>query len=84
VMMAEFFTAPKRSAKTLLDSLIAEFPEVIPHGPRLHQELASLADDPRYHASLYSRAITPRCFAWFDELPEFENIGRHLPAYQRP
>ena len=84
LMMREFFTTPKRSGRAVLQALIDEFPELRTLGPQLHRELAGLADSRAYHASLYSRSITPRAFAWFDELPEFRNIGRFLPAYDRP
>jgi hypothetical protein len=83
-MMSEFFTAPKRAGRAVLQALLDEFPELGPLATELHSELAGLADSREYHASLYSREITPRAFAWFDELPEFEDIGRHLLAYQRP
>lgn len=83
-MMREFFTAPKRGGKAVLEALLAEFPELDSHGVRLHLELRSLATSPVYHASLYSREITPRSFALFDELPEFHSIGRYLLAYKRP
>lgn len=83
-LMREFFTRPKRAARAVLQSLLAEFAELRPLGPQLHRELAALAASPDYHASLYSRTMTPRCFALFDELPEFHDIGRSLPAYRRP
>jgi hypothetical protein len=82
-MMAEFFTSPKRAAKAVLQALIDEFPELHPLGPQLHRELSALSHSRDYHASLYSRETTPRCFALFDELPEFCNAGRHLLAYER-
>ena len=82
-MMAEFFTSPKRAAKAVLQALIDEFPELHPLGPQLHRELSALSHSRDYHASLYSRETTPRCFALFDELPEFRNAGRHLLAYER-
>jgi hypothetical protein len=81
-MMAEFFTSPKRAAKAVLQTLIDEFPDLQPLGPQLHRELRALSHSRSYHASLYSRATTPRCFALFDELPEFRNAGRHLLAYE--
>jgi hypothetical protein len=83
-MMTEFFTAPKRSAKVLLGALLDEFSELATLGPQLHRELSALAVSPAYHASLYSRKVTPRCFSLFDELPEFDGIGRSFLAYQRP
>jgi hypothetical protein len=83
-MMREFFTTPKRAGKAVLQALIDEFPELKPLGPALHRELGELALSRDYHASLYSRALTPRGFALFDELPEFREMGRYLLAYQRP
>ena len=83
-MMTEFFTAPKRSGKAVLQALLDEFPELAPLAGELHSGLAGLGNSRDYHAGLYSREVTPRAFAWFDQLPEFEDIGRHLLAYQRP
>jgi hypothetical protein len=68
----------------VLQALLDEFPELQPLGPQLHGELRELAKSRDYHASHYSRESTPRCFALFDELPEFRDIGRHLLAYERP
>lgn len=83
LMMAEFFTSPKRAAKAVLQALLDEHPELDSLGPQLHRELGDLSTSRDYHASLYSRETTPRCFALFDELPEFRNVGRHLLAYER-
>ena len=83
LMMAEFFTAPKRAAKAVLQALLDEFPELQALGPQLQRELRELTRSRDYHASLYSRETTPRCFALFDRLPEFRDIGRHLLAYDR-
>ncbi len=84
LMMAEFFTAPKRSARAVVRALTGEFPNLRPLEPQLLSELADLANSVAYHAILYSRETTPRCFGLFDGLPEFHDIGRALPAYQRP
>jgi hypothetical protein len=81
-MMSEFFTAPKRAGKAVLQALIDEFPELVALGPDLHRELHELARSQEYHASLYSRTLTPRAFALFDDLPEFKTIGRYLLAYE--
>lgn len=83
-LMAEFFTVPKRSAIAVLNALLAEFPDLSPIAPQLRRELAELKHSATYHAGLYSREITPKAFALFDSLPEFANIGKYLPAYQRP
>ena len=84
VMMAEFFTAPKRAGKAVLQALLDECPELAPLGADLHRELGALGTSRDYHASLYSRELTPRAFELFDALPEFKNIGRHLLAYEPP
>lgn len=83
-MMSEFFTAPKRAGKAVLQALLDEFSELAPLGADLHRELDALGKSRDYHASLYGREITPRAFTLFDELPEFKHIGNHLLAYQRP
>lgn len=80
-LMREFFTAPKRAGKAVLDALLDEFPDLDPIASQLRCELAQLKSSIPYHASLYSREVTPKAFALFDSLPEFKNIGRSLPAY---
>lgn len=80
-MMAEFFTVPKRSAIAVLNALLTEFPDLAPIAPQLRRELSDLKHSPAYHASLYSREVTPKAFALFDSLPEFSNIGKYLHAY---
>jgi hypothetical protein len=82
-LMREFFTVPKRAARSVLDALLSEFPELTPIAGQLRRELAELKSSLPYHASLYSRDITPKAFALFDTLPEFADIGKSLPAYQR-
>jgi hypothetical protein len=82
-MMAEFFTVPKRSAMVVLGALIDEFPELAIMGARFREEIGELRHSAAYHESLYSRTINPRCFALFDELPEFKNMGTYLPGYRR-
>ena len=83
-LMAEFFTAPKRSAHAVLEALLEEFSELAALAPQLRSELSELKNSIPYHASLYSREVTPKAFALFDSLPEFEKIGKFLPTYQRP
>lgn len=80
-LMAEFFTVPKRSAIAVLEALLTEFPNLSTIAPQLRQELADLKHSTAYHASLYSREVTPKAFALFDSLPEFADIGKSLPAY---
>lgn len=82
-LMAEFFTVPKRSAIAVLNALLAEFSDLAPIAPQLRRELSDLKHSTAYHASLYSREVTPKAFALFDSLPEFADIGKYLPAYER-
>ncbi len=83
-LMAEFFTVPKRSAMVVLEALIGEFPDLAAMAGDFRREIGGLRHSQAYHESLYSRAINPRCFALFDALPEFRDMGRYLPGYQRP
>ncbi len=82
-LMAEFFTVPKRSARVVLGALIDEFPDLAATACDFRREIGELRHSQAYHESLYSRAINPRCFALFDALPEFRDMGRFLPGYQR-
>lgn len=84
VIIDKIFTTPKRAGKAVLQALIDEFPDLKYYSIKLHHELGELTTSRAYHASLYSREITPRGFALFDELPEFHNMGRYLLAYERP
>jgi hypothetical protein len=84
LIMSEFFTAPKRASKAVLQNLIAEFPELGETGPQLHREMRDLSHSRDYHASLYRRSLTPRCFELFDKLPEFRGIEKSLLAYDPP
>jgi len=82
-LMAGFFTVPKRSAIAVLNALIAGFSDLAPILPQLRLELSDLKHSTACHASLNSREVTPKAFTLFDSLPEFENIGKHLPAYRK-
>jgi hypothetical protein len=82
-LMAEFFTVPKRSSMVVLGALIDEFPELAVMAGAFRREIGDLANSQAYHESLYSRAINPRCFALFDELPEFRDMEKYLQGYRR-
>jgi hypothetical protein len=81
-MVREFFSAPRRGQLGVLDTLAAEFPELQERVPEMKRQLLSLAADEHYQLSLYSRDITPRCFARFDEWPEFRVLERAMPGYR--
>ena len=82
-MMAEFFTAPKRAARAVVNQLVKEHAELSAiHGTFL-KELDELRHDRAYHASLYDRKKLPRTFELFDRSPEFARLGDILLAYDR-
>jgi hypothetical protein len=82
-MLGEFFNAPKRAQLRVAQQLALEFPELRAREAEMRRELLALSNDAQYQASLYSREIVPRAYAWFDRWPEFralESCGyRRLP-----
>jgi hypothetical protein len=40
-----------------------------------------LANDARFHQSLYSREIVPKTFALFDRYAEFRTLGDRVRGY---
>ena len=81
-MIREFFSAPKRGQLSVIDTLAAEFPELNGLVPEMKRQMLNLAADERYLFSIYSRDITPRCFAAFDQWPEFRVLERAMPGYR--
>jgi P-aminobenzoate N-oxygenase AurF len=81
-MVREFFSVPRRGQLNVVDTLAWEFPELRDRVPELKRQMLSLAADERYQLSLYSREITPRCFARFDQWPEFRVLERAMPGYR--
>ena len=81
-MVAEFFSAPKRGQLAVIDTLATEFPELRNRVPELKRQLLSLGADERYQLSIYSRQITPRSFARFDQWPEFRILERTMSGYR--
>lgn len=81
-MMREYFTTPKRAAIKVVDELVSQFPELEPLRVTLHNDLKDLKTSKAYHRSLYSRELTPRSFKLFDQLPEFNDLGKTLLAYE--
>lgn len=81
-MVREFFSAPRRGQLSVVRRLAHECPELQARLPEIERQLLALGSDDRYHVSIYSRDITPRCFAYFDEWPEFRALERVMPGYR--
>lgn len=81
-MLSEFFSAPRRGQLSVVRRLVHECPELQPRLPEIERQLLALGSDERYHFSIYSRDITPRCFAHFDEWPELRALERVMPGYR--
>jgi P-aminobenzoate N-oxygenase AurF len=73
-MLAEFFNAPKRAQLRVVHQLAREFPSLRAEEAEMRRQLLALSDDDQYQASLYSREIVPRTYAWFDRWPEFQAL----------
>jgi hypothetical protein len=48
----------------------------------LEQQTRALTADARYRRSIYSREVTPRPFALFDQWPEFRVLESAMPGYR--
>jgi hypothetical protein len=81
-IVGEFFSAPKRGQLSVIVTLAREFPELQPHVPTLMGQLLELAEDAEYRQSMYSREVTPRSFARFDQWPEFRVLEKAMPGYR--
>lgn len=85
--LGEFFNAPKRAQLCVVRQLALEFPDLRGREAEMQRQVLDLSHDAQYQASLYSREIVPRAYAWFDQWPEFralENCGyRRLPEAAR-
>jgi hypothetical protein len=81
-LVREFFSAPKRAQLGVVEALGREFPELQGVMPELKRQLLSLATDEHYQRFIYRREDTPRCFARFDEWPEFRVLERAMPGYR--
>jgi hypothetical protein len=81
-LVREFFSAPRRGQICVLDTLAREFPELEPQLPELKRQTLALTTDARYRRSIYSREVTPRSFALFDQWPEFRVLERAMPGYR--
>ena len=82
-VLREFLSAPKRTGMRVIDHLVKECPELLPRKAELQDAMRSLDGNPRFHQSIYSRAIVPKTFALFDRYAEFRNMGKSLSGYSR-
>jgi hypothetical protein len=83
-MMGEYFTAPKRSGLRVVAELVKEFPALKPLWPDLQTQMLQLFQNQEYSFLCYSRTVTPKAFARFDQWPEFHSLNHVLPAYSPP
>ena len=81
-MLGEFFSTPKRGQLRVVAMLAREFPELRKREPEMSRQLLALPQDETYQLSLYSRRIVPRCFAQFDQWPEFRVMERAIRGYR--
>jgi hypothetical protein len=80
-LVREFFSVPRRGALAVIRELVHQCPELAGRESELIDALRGLGQQPRFHASLYSREIVPQTFRRFDRWPEFARVGRVLDAY---
>ena len=81
-LVGEYFNTPRRGGLRVIRKFITEFPALRPRLEEMEQQILSLAQDVEYHRSLYSREITPKAFARFDDWEEFRGIEEVLLAYE--
>jgi hypothetical protein len=80
-MLGEFFNAPKRAQLRVVHQLACEFQPLRDKEEEMRRQMLALSTDGPYQASLYSREIVPRTYAWFDRWPEFRAL--ESCGYQR-
>jgi hypothetical protein len=80
-MMGEYFTTPKRSGLRVVSDLVKEFPVLQPLWPELRIQMLGLSQNLEFNLLGYSRHVTPKAFARFDQWPEFRSLNRVLPGY---
>jgi hypothetical protein len=81
-MMGEYFTTPRRSGLRVVAELVKEFPGLQPRWPELRDQLLQLSGNREFHLLCYSREVTPKTFARFDQWPEFRSVSKVLPGYE--
>lgn len=81
-MMGEYFTTPKRSGLRVVAELVKEFPALQPLWPEMRSQMLQLSDNEGFNLLCYSRDVTPKAFARFDQCPEFHCLSKVLPGYR--
>jgi hypothetical protein len=81
-MMGEYFTTPKRSGLRVAGELVTEFPALKELWPELRRAILGLSTQRAFNLLCYSRTVTPKAFARFDRLPEFNSLAEVLPGYE--
>ncbi len=80
-MMGEYFTTPKRSGLRVVSKLVKEFPALQSVWPELRNQMLQLAHNQEFNLLCYSRTVTPKAFARFDQWPEFQSLSKVLSGY---
>jgi hypothetical protein len=81
LLVGEFLNTPSRAGIRVIDRLVQEAPSLEGRRRELIDGLLGLAQNVRFHESLYSRRIVPKTFALFDRYAEFHRLGRSLLGY---
>jgi len=81
-MMGEYFTTPKRSGLRVVAELVKEFPVLQPRWPELRDEVLQLSHNREFNLLSYSRNVTPKTFARFDQWLEFRSLNKVLAGYE--
>lgn len=81
-MMGEYFTTPKRSGLRVVAELVRAFPGLKPRWPEMQSQMLGLAHHRAFNLLAYSREVTPKAFARFDQWPEFKPLCRVFPGYE--
>ncbi len=81
-MMGEYFTTPKRSGLRVVLDLVKEFPALQPLWTELRNQMLQLSHHQEFNLLCYSRTVTPKAFARFDQWPEFRSLSEVLPGYR--
>jgi hypothetical protein len=79
-VFAELLTTPKRGGVRLVRQWIRECPELAPRQREFEEAMRALGENPRFQASIFSRAIVPRSLEQLDRWPELRSLRRVLVA----
>ncbi len=81
-IMGEYFTTPKRSGLHVVFDLVKAFPALQPLWPELRKQMIQLSRNQEFNLLCYSRTVTTKAFARFDQWPEFHSLNKVLPGYR--